>query len=555
MKHKFLLCFALTSVLSFGAISLTSCGGSETQDTTRYKVNYSTNDSVYKIDGIKSEGYLKDEKVQFKVSIRDKNYELNSVLKDGVALLKNGDSYSFSMPEKDVSIEVKTTLIDTPEKPSEETIFDDKNPGENKTYPESLPDFSPTRFKEDTLKVESEEALGDGVNHLTYTFNLNNDRKVAAHILEVDLTKASLETNYAESGIATPYDQMIDYEEKSGKKAMAVVNADFFATGSGISVNAYGKDNLIIKASHNDNGIYDHEEVGADVPASMPMLIGISGDTAKISPIIQSENKEEVVKSKLSNIIVYLDENGKEVELKDKVITNASGLTGSNNYLLVTENQRLSLKKDQQIIKIKCESNDSVITNGIVSQVATQKLDGNRTISDCDEYFYVISNQTLNIKTGTKLGFSLNSADDTFKFYSTIIGGRQSLVENGEIPSTVTEENTNGAQNTNIPRTSVGVIDEHNLILCSIESLRYNSNNSVEENDTYGVNLPELAEFLRYIGCYDAMNFDGGGSTQLITKNDNGNGEAKVVVRSSDYGTYELEESRKVYNTAIISTR
>ena len=518
MKHKFLLCFALTSVLSFGAISLTSCGGSETQDTTRYKVNYSTNDSVYKIDGIKSEGYLKDEKVQFKVSIRDKNYELNSVLKDGVALLKNGDSYSFSMPEKDVSIEVKTTLIDTPEKPSE-------------------------------------EALGDGVNHLTYTFNLNNDRKVAAHILEVDLTKASLETNYAESGIATPYDQMIDYEEKSGKKAMAVVNADFFATGSGISVNAYGKDNLVIKASHNDNGIYDHEEVGADVPASMPMLIGISGDTAKISPIIQSENKEEVVKSKLSNIIVYLDENGKEVELKDKVITNASGLTGSNNYLLVTENQRLSLKKDQQIIKIKCESNDSVITNGIVSQVATQKLDGNRTISDCDEYFYVISNQTLNIKTGTKLGFSLNSADDTFKFYSTIIGGRQSLVENGEIPSTVTEENTNGAQNTNIPRTSVGVIDEHNIILCSIESLRYNSNNSVEENDTYGVNLPELAEFLRYIGCYDAMNFDGGGSTQLITKNDNGNGEAKVVVRSSDYGTYELEESRKVYNTAIISTR
>ena len=51
------------------------------------------------------------------------------------------------------------------------------------------------------------------------------------------------------------------------------------------------------------------------------------------------------------------------------------------------------------------------------------------------------------------------------------------------------------------------------------------------------------------------MNFDGGGSTQLITKNDNGNGDPKVVVRSSDYGTYELEDSRKVYNTALISTK
>ena len=85
---------------------------------------------------------------------------------------------------------------------------------------------------------------------------------------------------------------------------------------------------------------------------------------------------------------------------------------------------------------------------------------------------------------------------ETFKYYSTIIGGRQSLVENGEIAPTVTEENTNGAQTTNIPRTSIGVIDEHNIILCSIESLRYNSKNNIEENDPYGVDLQELAEYL-----------------------------------------------------------
>ena len=556
MKHKFLFALALTSVLSFGAVSLASCGNEEIQDTTRYKVNYTANDAIYKVEGLKSDGYLEGEKVEFTVSIVDTNYELNSVLKDGVALLKNGDNYTFTMGNKDVSIEVKTTLKDEPEKPIEETsIFDDPNPGENKTYPETLPDFTPTLFKEDTLKVASEETLGDGVNHLMYTFNLNNDHQVAAHIIEVDLTKASLESNYSETGIATPYDQMLDYEEKSSKKAMAIVNADFFATGVGTSVNAYANDNIVIKASHNDNGIYDHKQAGADVPASMPMLIGISGDTAKISPIIQSENKEEVIKSKLSNILVYLDESGKEVELADKVITNQSELTDANNYLLITENQRVSLKKDQQIIKVKYENNDSVITNGLVSQVSNQKLDGNKTINDCDEYFYVISNETLEIKTGTKLGFSVTSADETFKYYSTIIGGRQSLVENGEIAPTVTEENTNGAQTTNIPRTSIGVIDEHNIILCSIESLRYNSKNNVKETDPYGVDLPELAEFLRYIGCYDAMNFDGGGSTQLITKNDNGNGEPKVVVRSSDYGTYELEDSRKVYSTALISTK
>ena len=112
MKHKFLLALALTSVLSFGAASLSSCGNEEIQDTTRYKVNYTANDAIYKVEGLKSDGYLEGEKVEFTVSIVDTNYELNSVLKDGVALLKNGDNYTFTMGNKDVSIEVKTTLKD-----------------------------------------------------------------------------------------------------------------------------------------------------------------------------------------------------------------------------------------------------------------------------------------------------------------------------------------------------------------------------------------------------------------------------------------------------------
>ena len=64
MKHKFLFALALTSVLSFGAVSLASCGNEEIQDTTRYKVNYTANDAIYKVEGLKSDGYLEGEKVE-----------------------------------------------------------------------------------------------------------------------------------------------------------------------------------------------------------------------------------------------------------------------------------------------------------------------------------------------------------------------------------------------------------------------------------------------------------------------------------------------------------
>lgn len=556
MKFKRLFTLSFKAILTFSFFSLAACQSQVVTNSIKYHVKYKTNDQVYMITGINEDGYENGDTVTFKVLIVSDDYELVSVNKDGVPLLVNSQgNYSFKIEGKDIviTIIVKSLNIDVDE--VDENIFTNPNPGENKNYPDHLDDFEPTQFDEKSFKTIGEESLGDGVNHVTYSFNLNNGNSINAHVIEVDLTKAQLNSNYAEDGIATPYDQMLDFEEKNNKKVMAVVNGDFFATGSGISVNAYATNNFVIKASHNDNGVYDYLDPQSDVPASNPMLIGVSGDTAKISSIIDSDVKKDVIQAKLSNILVYLNDNGEQVELKENVISNFSELSDKNNQLLVTKNGIVKIKKDQQIIKIKYDKNGGVLTSGEVVQMTTQKIDGSKNISDADEYFYVISNNKLDIKNGQKFGFGVTSPDDTFKYYSTIIGGRQSLVENGNIAPTVKLENTNGAQTTGIPRTSIGVIDEHNIVLCSIEGLRYNVNNNVSANDTFGVNLPELAEFMRYIGCYDAMNFDGGGSTQLITKNDNGNGEANVQVRSSDYGTFELEDSRKVYNTVIISTK
>ena len=145
--------------------------------------------------------------------------------------------------------------------------------------------------------------------------------------------------------------------------------------------------------------------------------------------------------------------------------------------------------------------------------------------------------------------YNINSSDNTWKYYDTIIGCRQALVIDGVIPSTVSKENSNGAQTTNIPRTAIGVMPNGNVALFSVESLSYSKKNS--PSDTYGLNLPELADFMRYYGVLNGANFDGGGSTQLISKNPS-TGELEVKVRSSDYGTYDLSASRAVINTLLV---
>ena len=158
----------------------------------------------------------------------------------------------------------------------------------------------------------------------------------------------------------------------------------------------------------------------------------------------------------------------------------------------------------------------------------------------------------VNYEIGDLISYNVTSSDNTWQYYDTIIGCRQALVIDGQIASTVTKENSNGAQTTNIPRTAIGVMPNGKVAIFSVESLIYGKKNS--NDDPYGLSLPELADFMRYYGVYNGANFDGGGSTQLITKNPSTN-EFEVTVRSSDYGTNKVENSRAVVNTLLIYTK
>ena len=87
------------------------------------------------------------------------------------------------------------------------------------------------------------------------------------------------------------------------------------------------------------------------------------------------------------------------------------------------------------------------------------------------------------------------------------------------------------------------------VIIVSIEDLEYGRKAEVNT----GVNLTELADLMRYYGAYNAANFDGGGSTQLLV---NQNNIMTVKVRSSDYGeAYFVENSRLVMNTIMVVSK
>ena len=111
------------------------------------------------------------------------------------------------------------------------------------------------------------------------------------------------------------------------------------------------------------------------------------------------------------------------------------------------------------------------------------------------EPFYMEKNLKLTIKTG----------DDSWDKVEHIISGGPYLVKENEIFVDVSAEKLTAISGRN-PRTAIGYTLDGKFIMVTADG---------REETSIGMTLPELAYFMKSIGCYNAMNLDGGGSSVM----------------------------------------
>ena len=86
-----------------------------------------------------------------------------------------------------------------------------------------------------------------------------------------------------------------------------------------------------------------------------------------------------------------------------------------------------------------------------------------------------------------------------------IISGGPYLVKNGEVFVDMTAQKLGSIGGRN-PRSAIGYTADNNFILVAVDG---------REGSSIGMTLMELANFMKSIGCVNAMNLDGGGSTVM----------------------------------------
>ncbi len=90
------------------------------------------------------------------------------------------------------------------------------------------------------------------------------------------------------------------------------------------------------------------------------------------------------------------------------------------------------------------------------------------------------------------------------------------------------------------PRSAIGLTLDQKVLLITVDG---------RSSQAHGMSIPELAAYLHGLGCYVAINLDGGGSTTLWVKNEFSNG---VVNYPSDNRKYDHDGERPVANCILL---
>lgn len=133
---------------------------------------------------------------------------------------------------------------------------------------------------------------------------------------------------------------------------------------------------------------------------------------------------------------------------------------------------------------------------------------------------------------------SLRNAENDMKDSNLMTAGPMLLMKGDCVPQHTEKRFVSGRHN----RSAIGLKPDGTVVLVVADGRA--------KGEAEGLTLPELALVMRWLGCCDAVNLDGGGSSTLYVR---GQGTDGVVNHPSDNGRFDPMGQRRVANAIIIT--
>ena len=303
-------------------------------------------------------------------------------------------------------------------------------------------------------------------------------------ILEIDIThpKNKIKTVLAKDVLGTGFEKtssMAKRSSRSGHIVIGAVNADFF----GIS-DPYNPYTFLIGSM-----IKDNEYTFGRISQRPSFAI----DTAK-RLIINDLGFSGIIKTKQGYV---------------RSISSLNDTVRLNNLVIFNKYFGNSTKTNNSVTELRLKRLTPLIIGDSIKFVVRAKNVGIGNMSFSSDEYVLSGNGTEKafLDSAILVNDTLTIVFNTNPFKGnifTMTGGGPTLVINGVIPD--------GLQTAVHPRTGVGFNQDSTKVFFVTVDGR-------QPGFSVGMSLPEFANYMKSIGCYNAVNLDGGGSTTMVVRN------------------------------------
>lgn len=354
------------------------------------------------------------------------------------------------------------------------------------------------------LKQSTKIAPGVVHNHLTH-----NAAPLSVHILEIDLHTAGVDLQMvtARDSVAglQRLSDMVAHTQQQGKQVYGAINADFFEK-NGQAVNMLMIDGTLVhlnKKSYSVVGITSTNQAYFAKPNFLA-TVQHKNRYYKLNGLNSARTEERLV--------LYTPFWGSHTRTND---------WGSEVVLTPLKANGHSHKRFSVFKVNKGSGNHRIYLNQHI-------ISGHGKAASFLNGFTAGDTVTINISMGT---LPQNVEEISGGFVRLLKNGKnhalQSYLQNGTKPDYFVHKKH--------PRTAIGTNkDKSTLWLVTVDG---------RQTASAGISLPDLADLMKELGAYNALNLDGGGSTTMWVKN-------RVVNRPSD-----AAGERRISNGLLILKR
>lgn len=279
-----------------------------------------------------------------------------------------------------------------------------------------------------------------------------------------------------------------NYLEGLGHEVIGGINADFFDTSTGIPIGLVIQDGVLITSNDNQYAV-GFEDDGTAVIGRPVTNMYLSGPSGSVT--VNSFNKTR------ANASVCLMDSNFNSETK-------ISSPGTNVVL-----ERL----DSDPVTTNCTIELQVVSRENVS--SSTPIGANQMVLSVSEKGPV--DRIPDWEIGETVTLTINTTDDRWQDVSFAVGGK-CLITDGTVDTTGSPTGTN-------PRSAIGIKADGTVVLYEVDGR--------QSGYSVGLTPSQLAQELKDLGCVNAINLDGGGSSAMVVQLP-GDSDSTVVNQPSD---------------------